>query len=649
MGGRLDSESNSSRLIMVNYQAPPAIDIAPWGWNPAATFQTAFNNAEENRRAQEKMAMEQELYKILLPEKIARTEFNLKELAYASKMMEQSYRAQSADLDARYRAATSSGRSGSGSGSNAAGNVVGGTGQQESEDAFDAVPYQGADASGASTPVASDEPRNFPQESTGTRVAAATAEPVGQGSAEMGSNYNFSLAGTPFVDEEPTNPLENLPTDNLSERIAMSSDPSTLGAGSPAGVASIADQSSVPVDMSLTREDPTRGSVGTAPNMLGAENPLERMADAIPDSAPTQQAQAEQARPQSSGDPFYDWSTQTLVPWVQEFKKRSSSLSEQNASGRLKAPAFYSQREQLNQKASAMLASALPKLDSEQSAQYEKLIQSKVEPLDALVQVSTSRPRASAGGKPSVDLVRLETAIKEQSGVLTNLNQAGFGMDSPEVMQVRQNIDTLNRQYGQAIGAVRKPQDNFFQAEADLKLVPVYASKKRPLNGRTDYENVGAELQDAQLAAVREGLANNEDWVIDLTSYGRDATGKLTEEGLQRYQTDVTERRKKHGRVAIFDGQNISVAGPGAGDPKKVARPTTAVSTTQTPDSTEGPDSAKAAAKALRDIGKATGMEDPPHIYAKKMYERYVGKPFTDAAWPWVSTFLRELKQPAGQ
>jgi len=104
---------------MVNYQAPPAIDIAPWGWNPAATFQASFLAAEENRRAQEKMAMEQELYKILLPEKIAKTEFNLKELAYASKMMERSYRAQSADLDARYRAATSSG---SGASSNVAGN-----------------------------------------------------------------------------------------------------------------------------------------------------------------------------------------------------------------------------------------------------------------------------------------------------------------------------------------------------------------------------------------------------------------------------------------------------------------------------------------------------------------------------------------------
>ena len=104
----------------------------PWGWNPAATFLTAYTTAQDERRAQEKMAMEQELYKILLPEKIARTEFNLKELAYASKMMEKSYRAQYADLDARYRAATSSG---SGASSNVAGN--GGPGNPQQSNTID--------------------------------------------------------------------------------------------------------------------------------------------------------------------------------------------------------------------------------------------------------------------------------------------------------------------------------------------------------------------------------------------------------------------------------------------------------------------------------------------------------------------------------
>lgn len=632
-----------SFIPSVPFAAPEPV---PWNWNPGATFQASFIAAQENQRAQEKMAIESELSRILLPQKAAEVEFNLKKLAYDSELLTNAFKTRTAELEERRRIIRSGG---SGASSNVAGN--GGSSNQApaaSSDAFDAVPYQGADASGASTPVASDEPQDFPQETTGTRVAAAT-KPAVDTSSEMGSSYNFTLAGTPFGDEEPTNPLENLPTDNLGERIAMN-EAATMGAGSPAGSATVADPTSVPVDMSLTRQDPARGAVGTAPNMLGAENPLERMADAIPDEAPAQAAQAEQAQPQSSGDPFYDWSTQTLVPWVQEYKKRSAALSQQNASGKLKAPAFYSQREQLNQKASAMLASALPKLDAEQSAQYEKLIQSKVEPLDALVQVSASRPRARAEGGSNVDIGKLQYSINETAKTLETLKNAGYDDNSPEVQQARGNLQAAQRQYGQAVGAIKKPKDVFFQAESDLKLIPVYANTQRPLNGRTDFENLSAELQDTRLSAVREALANNDDWVVDLTSYDRGADGKLTQEGLQKYQTDVTERRKKHGRVAIFDGQNISIAGPGAGDPKKPARPTsTAASSTETPASTEGPDSAKAAAKALRDIGKATGMEDPPHIYAKKMYERYVGKPFTDAAWPWVSTFLRELKQPAGQ
>lgn len=46
------------------------IDTAvPWNWNPAATFQTAFTLAQENKRAQEKAAVEMELEQILLPVK----------------------------------------------------------------------------------------------------------------------------------------------------------------------------------------------------------------------------------------------------------------------------------------------------------------------------------------------------------------------------------------------------------------------------------------------------------------------------------------------------------------------------------------------------------------------------------------------------
>ena len=40
-----------------------------WEWNPGATFVTAFNNAQENQRLQQKRAEEAELASILIPYK----------------------------------------------------------------------------------------------------------------------------------------------------------------------------------------------------------------------------------------------------------------------------------------------------------------------------------------------------------------------------------------------------------------------------------------------------------------------------------------------------------------------------------------------------------------------------------------------------
>jgi hypothetical protein len=52
----------------------------PWNWNPGATFVQAFNDAQENKRAQEKMALEQELAQILLPYKQQTAAFELEKL-----------------------------------------------------------------------------------------------------------------------------------------------------------------------------------------------------------------------------------------------------------------------------------------------------------------------------------------------------------------------------------------------------------------------------------------------------------------------------------------------------------------------------------------------------------------------------------------
>jgi hypothetical protein len=112
----------TSALNSVNITNPKPI---PWGWNPVATFQTAMTEAQENNRAQERFAIEAELSRILLPEKMAKAEFNIKKLAYDSKLLELSHRAETADLDNRMRVIASGGNSGGGADAGATSNPDG--------------------------------------------------------------------------------------------------------------------------------------------------------------------------------------------------------------------------------------------------------------------------------------------------------------------------------------------------------------------------------------------------------------------------------------------------------------------------------------------------------------------------------------------
>ena len=388
----------------------------PWNWNPAETFQTAFIAAQENKRAQEKAAMEMELEQILLPVK-------QKQAALALDKMQFEVERQSLLLDKERLAYREASR-----GLN--GELTGGG--DAAEDDFQPVPYTGADAGPVSAPSGGNQPRGFSQEDVRAQMAAAdggeeraiamntSGYPPYPNSPENAdeSGYNFSLAGTPFEDE-PTNPLYNLPTDNLGERIAMG-DASSMGAGAPAATAKVAD--TAPVELALRRDLPL-GEDGKAPNMLGAQNPLEKFADQTPDRAPA----TEKAQPQGSGDPFYDWSTQTLAPWVSKYNQRKAALSESLAKGRIKAPAFYSGRDQLKQKADTMVASALLKLDADQASQYKVLLQSEVEPLDALLQVSSARPRKGLGGEGAVDQ---EAAQKERAMLMYNISEATKNLES---------------------------------------------------------------------------------------------------------------------------------------------------------------------------------------------------------------------------
>jgi hypothetical protein len=106
-------------------QAAPNVDLPPWGWNPVATFQTAYNDAQEEKRAQQEFDLGMQLEQILLPAKIAKAEYDTKKFAYDSKLLERIYRTQSAALDNSYRGVTSAVGGSRGSGGSASSNVAG--------------------------------------------------------------------------------------------------------------------------------------------------------------------------------------------------------------------------------------------------------------------------------------------------------------------------------------------------------------------------------------------------------------------------------------------------------------------------------------------------------------------------------------------
>jgi hypothetical protein len=52
----------------------------PWGWNPAATFLTAYTTMQENQRAQQEFAVQQELEQYLMPLKKQQAQLSLEKM-----------------------------------------------------------------------------------------------------------------------------------------------------------------------------------------------------------------------------------------------------------------------------------------------------------------------------------------------------------------------------------------------------------------------------------------------------------------------------------------------------------------------------------------------------------------------------------------
>ncbi len=150
----------------MSFQPTPLWDpvevTPPWGWNPAATFLTAYTSMQENKREQQDMQMAAELQRILLPAKAAEAEYNLKKFTLDAQLLEKIHKTKSASLDAAYSGITSAvggsrGSGGSGASSNVARN--GGSSNQAPSQDEDPTSFNLTGTSYDRKPAAQSQPK----------------------------------------------------------------------------------------------------------------------------------------------------------------------------------------------------------------------------------------------------------------------------------------------------------------------------------------------------------------------------------------------------------------------------------------------------------------------------------------------------------
>jgi hypothetical protein len=141
----------------------------PWGWNPAATFLTAYNTQAQERRDQEKFNMAMQLERILLPAKAAQAEFTLNQLAYETENMANSYRLQNEMVNERRRIIRTGG---SGASSNVAGN--GGSSNQAPAQDEDPTSFNLTGTSYDRKPAAQSQPQTSSQPMAKKKVVDLT-------------------------------------------------------------------------------------------------------------------------------------------------------------------------------------------------------------------------------------------------------------------------------------------------------------------------------------------------------------------------------------------------------------------------------------------------------------------------------------------
>jgi hypothetical protein len=143
------------------------------------------------------------------------------------------------------------------------------------------------------------------------------------------------------------------------------------------------------------------------------------------------------------------------------------------------------------------------------------------------------------------------------------LGTESLNENSPEVKLERENMKRLQ---SERLGIKETPEGLFMDVETKRQMIPVYAANKRPFEGRDDYDNISAELTDAQLAAGMEGLRSGSKMFINLNSYTKTKDGRLTASAFEQYKTDVAEAKKLYGQAVVFDGNKFNVTGKGEGE-----------------------------------------------------------------------------------
>lgn len=593
-----------------------------WEWNPGQTFVTAFNNAQENKRLQQKRAEEAELASILLPYKkqVAALELEkLQQEVERSTLLTQKIREGNAGAHR--------------------GIMQGLQNPQNSQSVQEQNPYDIFNSVPDAQPTTDQETGQPEQESGGMDIMGYTA------SAKTGAkNPVIDLANSIADEDRPAIDTSKIPTTGL---LADSSSGLTPTAMSAMRVATDA----------VAPEENT-GSLSEADQMLlsrlsGSSGGVDFESLPSPEAMATPRIPIDGAAKEDSKvvseKSDLDW--RTLDPLLTKRKLLKSQYDGiQNIKNYRLDPIKLDQASKWNQataKAIEKLSAfgitdpvtldALTDLPSEQRVKAQRLVQESL--ANGGAPNWTSAIEQVAGGRKADGT----TAPDRRTELVDQISKITDSTLDENVKRTMLSplVDEFN-----TMTAQRPAFERFAEADSQLNMLPTYQAKGRPLNGRTDYDIVSQELLDAKLQSVQEMLKSNDPRVLNMTRYATTKDGtKLTASGFAEYQKDLSEKRNKFGDgFVIYTGSDAVFPTKGVETTQKQDPASQETESTQRVD---GPESARSVAQTLRKIGQATGMEDPPHIYAKKMYERYVGKPFTDAAWPWVSTFLDELKSPS--